>query len=1002
MPLFDAIESDVTAFFVSQGTVFDALVKSFMDRVALVESSVAVLRTDVTNNFSLLSHRIDASNVAAAEVSAATAAAAAAAAASAALASLPMGDYASSPPVATVVDSGGGRNEELEYYVMTLSRQLNMVLEVLFQPHDNNVVEVVQAKQTQMHSISDVLTENEAMLMQLAIQHDDPKIPSVESSVIPDADGNNVTIVVEDAAEAPIHSSESNVKTQLNYPNEVPSSETLTSSDLKPHDQSRKSSLVLPKQMSESSNFEGVMHHQEPDQSQQTVVASTPSLEAIRPLAPESQPTVAVSHTTAKESQPSSPGSNLKSNQSVPALKQLVETISPHLDASPLTKKEDIARTVDLQLDNQIGSQRANERDGDSDEERDHMPQLQSQPTHHEGSLHRTRSFFRNCQDLQRLEETRLREQRRREEELMRRMHELLLQSRSHIQQEHMEVWRQQQDNATQNQQQMIFHLQDQLQMQQQALQEREQEWRQQQDQQREADLATIHCEMDRKLEAFSGIVAAAQATQGHELAQAMQLISDFGNQCVSPDALEAAGALWLKTAADNCIYGANPDTLSMLLKNLLGFQDQLKLLTVKTPAITSLHEAVDRAVQLLQRTVAPDYDFAKGPEQENTMYTLRQLLAKVDTSYRTARTEHEDLQFPIVGFLPQVIHQMELGTANLLDAVDFQHEHFQQSLAQQQAGLEKLQKELGRQQDVEKALRIQLGSCPSKEDTLRLVQELRDQITTATADSASRMLDTVDDLRYRMAGLPSSQMLERLAIDLHAKTEKITSELDATTGKLTHDIGQKADRAEIARLQSLLESGNGISMPPAYLTKSPLRCLSCDQHLPFAQAPRDEHAHPEPESNSGSPTAQRPGSPSRSPPSSPPRPLIYHNQQPQQLSYSYQQYAGYSPSSGVYNDLGINMGILEELFVASTSALERRRRQRQHLQIQLMTPHTGNDNDWRQRRPTFLNIDDGRNRIPLRKTQLSDQVIYGPAITPNAFRKLGRPDEYVQTYVLM
>lgn len=89
MPLFDAIESDVTAFFVSQGTVFDTLVKSFMDRVALVESSVAMLRTDVSNNFNLVHQRIDASNVAAAEVSAATAAAAAAAAASAALASLP-------------------------------------------------------------------------------------------------------------------------------------------------------------------------------------------------------------------------------------------------------------------------------------------------------------------------------------------------------------------------------------------------------------------------------------------------------------------------------------------------------------------------------------------------------------------------------------------------------------------------------------------------------------------------------------------------------------------------------------------------------------------------------------------------------------------------------------------------------------------------------------------------------------------------------------------------
>lgn len=110
-------------------------------------------------------------------------------------------------------------------------------------------------------------------------------------------------------------------------------------------------------------------------------------------------------------------------------------------------------------------------------------------------------------------------------------------------------------------------------------------------------------------------------------------------------------------------------------------------------------------------------------------MYSLRQLLANVDSSYRAAVAEHADLQFPAVGFLAEVIHRMELGTANLLDAVDFQQEHFQQTQTQQQAGLEKLQKELWRQQEVEKALRTQLGACPSKEDTLRLVQELRDQV---------------------------------------------------------------------------------------------------------------------------------------------------------------------------------------------------------------------------------------------------------------------------------
>jgi hypothetical protein len=63
-------------------------------------------------------------------------------------------------------------------------------------------------------------------------------------------------------------------------------------------------------------------------------------------------------------------------------------------------------------------------------------------------------------------------------------------------------------------------------------------------------------------------------------------------------------------------------------------------------------------------------------------------------------------------------------------------------------------------------------------------------------------MLDTVDDLRYRMAGLPNAQTIEQLASDLHAKTERITHDLDTTTGKLAHDLRLKADRAEIDRLQ--------------------------------------------------------------------------------------------------------------------------------------------------------------------------------------------------------
>lgn len=708
MPLFDAIESDVTAFFVSQGTVFDSLVKALMDRMVVVESSVALLRTDVTNNFNLVNQRLDAHTVAAADVSAATAAAAVAAA-SAALAALPTGDYGSpAPPVATVVDPDGGRNEELEYYVMTLSRQLNMVLEVLFQPHgDSNVVEVVQAKQTQLHSISDVLTENEAILMQLAAQHADAH-SMLDSGVSEVSEGQEVPV---ETQESPL-----DTKGQQPTPKKAPPSD-------QPYEISgdpKKSRTVSTKSAPEVSTVPG---RTEPPEKQ----VQTPSVQQLETNSLPSVSAEAVRNSS--EQQVSLPAAK---PQSVESVRRVVETISPHSDTSPQTKEEDVVRTVNSLPDNQ--SSTPDERGEDDDEERDQMsidsPPFRSQPPHPDGSLHRRRSFFHSCQDLQRQEEEKLREQRRREEELMRRMHELFLQSRSHIQREHVEEWRQQQDEVTQNQQTLIVHLQGQMQEQLQVQQQREQEWRHQQDEQRIADLVAIQHEVDRKLETFNSLNATAQATPGHELAQVKtQLIADFDKCFVSPAALEEACALWLKTAADNCIYGANPDTLSNLQRDLLSFKTQLNSHPVKSPAVSALHEAVDRAVHLLLQPTAPSDDVAKGSEQESTMYTLRQLLAKVDSSYRAAAAEHEEFQLPDVGFLSEVIHRMELGTANLLDAVDFQQDNFQQTLVQQQTGLEKLQKELWRQQEVKKALQTQLGACPSKEDTLRLVQDLRDQV---------------------------------------------------------------------------------------------------------------------------------------------------------------------------------------------------------------------------------------------------------------------------------
>ncbi|RLN60109.1 hypothetical protein BBJ28_00016417 [Nothophytophthora sp. Chile5] len=667
MPLFDAIEGDVTAFFVSQGTVFDALVKSFMDRMALVESRVELLRADVTNNFHSVHERIDRSR---ATVADAAVEAAAAAASSSVL------------PVVTVVD---GRNEELEYYTMTLSRQLNMVLELLFQPHANDAVAVVHAKQAQFHSISDVLTENEAILMQLAM-HPEPRF-----------EAEQVAVPVE----------------QIHPAVEPDSSmrELLNGSSLEP-------SKPIPDPISSSLSL---------SEAQEQPKVVVPNAEAAPPALQTAQTEAKVA-AVANEKQPDRP---------TEAPKQELDTVSPIAEATAINAKEVVANEIS---DNQTGVRKDEELDEDDEEALDVMPveaRFQSPPAHSEDALHRTKSFYRSCQDLQKSEEVRLRDQRLREEELMRRLQQLLLQSRAHVQHEHLAAWQKQQDELhgqhrqqQTEQMQLLRQLEIQLQDQQQREEQHFQAWQVSQDQeQRAADLESVQREVSHKLEAINTLMATAQATHSHELAQMTQLIGDLDTRFVSSDTLEAAAAVWLQTAADNCVYGASPATLAKLEQDMEDYQAQLSLQSTASPAIVLLGEAVDHVVQLLRVVPSLGNPAVKRSEQEATMYTLRQLLAKVDKLSQAAVAENEDVRLPGTEFLAEAIHRMELGTANLLDAVDFQQETFQQTSGQQQAGLEKLQKELWRQQQVEKLLKAQLSTCPSQEETLRLVQELRDQV---------------------------------------------------------------------------------------------------------------------------------------------------------------------------------------------------------------------------------------------------------------------------------
>lgn len=227
-------------------------------------------------------------------------------------------------------------------------------------------------------------------------------------------------------------------------------------------------------------------------------------------------------------------------------------------------------------------------------------------------------------------------------------------------------------------------------------------------------------------------------------------------------------------------------------------------------------------------------------------------------------------------------------------------------------------------------------------------------------------MLETVDELHARMGGLPSAEIVERLA----------------------QSIQKKADRAEMDRLEKLLAAVNsGSTAPVGSLMKAPMKCLSCDQSLPYVHSGAGS-----PERNGASRFLQPPTSCSHN----------HHQQTPELTSYYIE------PSLTTGEDA--EAGSLRDLFGASSTAASRRRKQRElNASVTSFTPNNWLESNAAHTRPSFVNLDDGRNRIPLRRTVLSDQVVYGPAITPNAFKRrafasaLSRFDsyEYVEWFLL-
>ncbi|TYZ64470.1 hypothetical protein PybrP1_001730 [[Pythium] brassicae (nom. inval.)] len=725
MPLFDSIESDVATFFVSQGSVFDALVKSFMDRVAHVEARVDALALDTNESFQSVSQQMQLLSAVADAHAAAT--------------------LAQLEQVSRI--AAADRNSESSVTASTL----HVVLELFFQPHGHDIVEDVQSKQARFESISDVLTQNEAILMQLS-------------------------------------------------------------------------------------------------------VASAPQQSEV-----------------------------------------LVGSIEPILEEHDGDASSDVATEVDDEVP-----------DGESD-----MNLYDS---------------FRDFHELQLSEAER---ERLREKEWLRKVQQMLVAAKKH--------WRDEEKMRELESHQMKLQS----------------EWKYLQEQQRPHDLVLQQQqhqqqELDRRFAVLSESYLAAQHVQEQQLADVLESLRTFQNKYVSKTEFDSMASAWLQTARDESVFGVSADALAALKHEMEAFHTHLlsSQSTETSPLIEQLLSEVTRVLELLNQLLELLNSDDAGLHSANgfeIMQTLRTSLTGLDNLAQSLEGDRDE-SARSVAFVSETLRQMELGAANLLEVFETQQDNSREAFEQQQRAIAQLQLGLRDQRQADEELKRQLAGCPSQEDTMHVIQELRAQIDASASDSAARMLETVDELRARLGGLPSAEIVERLA----------------------QLIQKKADRAEMDRLEKLLAAANSGSVAPVgSLMKAPMKCLACDQSLLYM------HISAGPPERDGAARHLQQHSCSHD-----------HQQLAPKRSY---YYAEPIIPTGEADAVG-----LKDLFGTSSTAAFRRRKQRQ-LQASASASSFA-QNNWldgaAHTRPSFVNLDDGRNRIPLRRTVLSDQVIYGPAITPNAFKR--------------
>jgi hypothetical protein len=271
-------------------------------------------------------------------------------------------------------------------------------------------------------------------------------------------------------------------------------------------------------------------------------------------------------------------------------------------------------------------------------------------------------------------------------------------------------------------------------------------------------------------------------------------------------------------------------------------------------------------------------------------------------------------------------------------------------------------------------------------------------------------MLDTVDDLRNTMAGLPTHDFLQEL---LHSKADR--AEIDRL--RLYVSCWSRCLLLVVPRplirdiclrlLASQATTGTG---GPA-LAKSPTRCLSCDQSLPSMQsrpnsaAACNQHEQSNRPSSAGSSSPSRPASAHGS--SSPSRPTSASGSSPtrHQLMAAHpsshtsdvEEHEHVSPfTRAMFLVSEHGMPSTQEILRDLAKTIEATKRRRLRMMNQRDTQLAALDEDrtllsfaalpsspgFRKSVGILGTPEDRKNKIPLRRPTLSDQVVYGPSIT--------------------